>query len=68
MVVAVGTHEPRKIPFPGSERVITALDFLKTTKTKKPMKVGKQVLIIGAGNVGCDVACEAYRTGPNRLP
>jgi len=67
VVVAVGTHEPRKIPFPGSERVITALDFLKTTKTNKPMKVGKRVVIIGAGNVGCDVACEAYRNGAEEV-
>jgi len=67
VVVAVGTHEPRKIPFPGSERVITALDFLKTTKTKKPMKVGKRVVIIGAGNVGCDVACEAYKNGAEQV-
>jgi len=67
VVVAVGTHEPRKIPFPGSEKVITALDFLKTTKTKKPMKVGKRVVIIGAGNVGCDVACEAYKHGAEQV-
>jgi len=63
VVVAVGTHEPRRISFPGSERVITALDFLKAGKGPKPMKVGKKVVIIGAGNVGCDVACEAYRLG-----
>jgi pyruvate/2-oxoglutarate dehydrogenase complex dihydrolipoamide dehydrogenase (E3) component/NAD-dependent dihydropyrimidine dehydrogenase PreA subunit len=61
--VAVGAHEPRKIPFPGSDKVITALDFLMTSKSDKPMKVGKQVVVIGAGNVGCDVACEAYRLG-----
>ena len=63
VVVAVGTHEPRKIPFPGHERVIPALDFLKAGKSDAPMPVGKQVVIIGAGNVGCDVACEAYRLG-----
>ncbi|MEW6428976.1 MAG: FAD-dependent oxidoreductase [Thermodesulfobacteriota bacterium] len=67
VVVAVGTHEPRRIPFPGSERVITALDFLKTTKTPSPMKVGRKVVIIGAGNVGCDVACEAYRLGAEEV-
>ncbi len=67
VVVAVGTHEPRRIPFPGSERVIPALDFLKTAKGDKPMKVGKRVVIIGAGNVGCDVACEAYRLGAEEV-
>ncbi|MEW6218654.1 MAG: FAD-dependent oxidoreductase [Thermodesulfobacteriota bacterium] len=63
VIIAVGAHEPRRIPFPGSERVITALDFLKSAKSEQPMAVGKRVAIIGAGNVGCDVACEAYRLG-----
>jgi NADPH-dependent glutamate synthase beta subunit-like oxidoreductase/glutamate synthase domain-containing protein 3/ferredoxin len=67
VVVAVGTHEPRKIPFPGHERVIPALDFLKSGKSNTPLHVGKQVVIIGAGNVGCDVACEAYRLGAEQV-
>lgn len=67
VVIAVGTHEPRKIPFPGHERVIPALDFLKAGKSDAPMPVGKQVVIIGAGNVGCDVACEAYRLGAQQV-
>ena len=67
IVVAVGTHEPRKIPFPGHERVITALDFLKSGKSDAPLTIGKQVVIIGAGNVGCDVACEAYRLGAEQV-
>ncbi|WP_205749281.1 FAD-dependent oxidoreductase [Desulfopila sp. IMCC35008] len=66
-VIAVGTHEPRRLQFPGHEKVIPALDFLKTTKTSTPMKVGKEVVVIGAGNVGCDVACEAYRLGAEKV-
>ncbi|OEU79790.1 MAG: glutamate synthase [Desulfobulbaceae bacterium C00003063] len=67
VVIAVGTHEPRRIPFPGNEKVITALDFLKAAKSDSPMGVGKEVIIIGAGNVGCDVACEAYRLGAEQV-
>ncbi|VAW40937.1 Glutamate synthase [NADPH] small chain [hydrothermal vent metagenome] len=67
VVVAVGTHEPRRIPFPGHERVIPALDFLKAGKSANPVKPGRQVVIIGAGNVGCDVACEAYRLGAEQV-
>ncbi len=63
VVIAVGTHSPRKLGFPGSERVYAALDFLKKAKSDSPMQVGKEVVVIGAGNVGCDVACEAYRLG-----
>ncbi len=67
VVVAVGTHEPRRIPFPGHEKVVAALDFLKAGKSDTPLKPGKQVVIIGAGNVGCDVACEAYRLGAEQV-
>jgi len=67
VVVAVGTHTPRKLQFPGSERVTPALDFLKSAKSNKPMPVGKEVVVIGAGNVGCDVACEAYRLGAEKV-
>jgi len=67
VIVAVGTHEPRRIPFPGHERVMPALDFLKAAKSDKPPAMGKQVVIIGAGNVGCDVACECYRLGAQEV-
>jgi NADPH-dependent glutamate synthase beta subunit-like oxidoreductase/glutamate synthase domain-containing protein 3/NAD-dependent dihydropyrimidine dehydrogenase PreA subunit len=67
VVVAVGTHVPRKLTFPGSEKVFTALDFLKKAKSDSPMPVGREVVVIGAGNVGCDVACEAYRLGAEHV-
>ncbi len=67
IVIAVGTHEPRRIAFPGSEKVIAALDFLKGAKSDPPPPVGREVVIIGAGNVGCDVACEAYRLGAEKV-
>lgn len=67
VVVAVGTHVPRRIPFPGSEKVLAALDFLKKAKSDNPTPVGKEVVVIGAGNVGCDVACEAYRLGAEKV-
>jgi len=67
VIVAVGTHEPRRLPFPGNDLVIPALTFLKDAKNGKSVEVGKQVIIIGAGNVGCDVACEAYRLGAEQV-
>lgn len=63
VIVAVGTHEPRRLPFPGHERVIPALDFLRDAKLGKIKQIGRQVVVIGAGNVGCDVACGAYQLG-----
>jgi NADPH-dependent glutamate synthase beta subunit-like oxidoreductase/glutamate synthase domain-containing protein 3/ferredoxin len=67
IVVAVGTHVPRTIQFPGHEKVLAALDFLKRAKSENPIPVGKEVVVIGAGNVGCDVACEAYRLGADKV-
>jgi NADPH-dependent glutamate synthase beta subunit-like oxidoreductase/NAD-dependent dihydropyrimidine dehydrogenase PreA subunit len=62
VVIATGAQKPRILPVPGNERAVTALDFLKLAKANKA-KVGKHVVIIGAGNVGCDAAAEAHRFG-----
>jgi len=62
VVVAAGAQKPRTLPIPGKERMTTALDFLAAAKANKA-SVGKRVVIIGAGNVGCDVATEAARLG-----
>ncbi|MBU2522375.1 MAG: FAD-dependent oxidoreductase [Proteobacteria bacterium] len=62
IVIAIGAQKPRVIPIAGKELMITALDFLIQAKTGKA-KPGEKVVIIGAGNVGCDVATEAYRFG-----
>ena len=67
VIIAVGTHQPKIIPFPGHELVIPALDYLKAAKSNDPMETGKQVVIIGAGNVGCDVAAECYRLGAEQV-
>lgn len=64
VVVAVGTHRPRGMSFEGSASSVTAYDFLKRANTGKARSLrGKDVLILGAGNVGMDVATEAYRLG-----
>ncbi len=62
VVIAVGAQKPRGLPVPGGERGIPALDFLKKAK-RGEAAMGKRLVIIGAGNVGCDVATEAARLG-----
>ncbi|MCX7981447.1 MAG: FAD-dependent oxidoreductase [Syntrophales bacterium] len=62
IVIAIGAGVGKKIPIPGSERALTAYEFLRLSK-KDMITVGKKVVVIGAGNVGCDVACEAFRLG-----
>ncbi len=65
-VIATGAQKPRMIPVPGNERAVAALDFLRKSKKNKA-KVGKEVVIIGAGNVGCDAATEAARLGAKNV-
>lgn len=66
VVIAAGAHQPRTLPVPGKERMVTALDFLRQAKTGM-LTPGKRVVIIGAGNVGCDVATEAHRFGAEEI-
>jgi NADPH-dependent glutamate synthase beta subunit-like oxidoreductase/glutamate synthase domain-containing protein 3/ferredoxin len=66
IVIATGAHQPRTLPVPGKERMITALEFLKQAKAGKG-NPGERVVIIGAGNVGCDVATEAHRYGAREI-
>ncbi len=64
VIIACGAHKPRKITFPGSDDIITAYDFLKDVNLgKHPDLNGKKVVVIGAGNVGMDVASEAFNYG-----
>jgi NADPH-dependent glutamate synthase beta subunit-like oxidoreductase/glutamate synthase domain-containing protein 3/NAD-dependent dihydropyrimidine dehydrogenase PreA subunit len=62
LVIATGAQKPRTLPVAGNEQAQSALDFLMAAKANKAVP-GKRVVIIGAGNVGCDVAAEAYRLG-----
>jgi len=65
-VVAAGAKKPRTLPIPGIEKAVFANDFLTDSKKDK-VKPGKRVVIIGAGNVGCDVATEAHRLGAKEI-
>ncbi len=66
IVIAIGAQKPRSLPIPGNDRAIPALDFLLAAKGKNS-RVGKNVIIIGAGNVGCDAAAEAHRLGAEKI-
>ena len=62
VIIAVGAQKPRMLPVPGHERLVTALDFLRDAKSDQ-VTPGKRMVVIGAGNVGCDAATEAHRLG-----
>jgi NADPH-dependent glutamate synthase beta subunit-like oxidoreductase/Pyruvate/2-oxoacid:ferredoxin oxidoreductase delta subunit len=65
-VVATGAKKARMLPVPGIELAISANDFLAAAKQEGAV-CGKRVVIIGAGNVGCDAATEASRLGARTI-
>lgn len=66
LVIAVGAQKPIILPIPGGERMIPASQFLVQAKGDN-VKPGKLVVVIGAGNVGCDAATEAHRLGAEEI-
>lgn len=57
IIVATGA-KARKLPVKGAELGIEAVDFLLGNKT-----VGKNVVIVGGGLTGCEMAYELYLAG-----
>lgn len=66
VVIATGAQKPRTIPVPGGQKLTPAFEFLRRAKVDG-IDPGKSVVIIGAGNVGCDVAVEARRLGAESI-
>lgn len=58
IIVATGA-KARKLPIPGAEKAIEAVDFLLSDKST----IGNRVVIIGGGLTGCEIAYELYLEG-----
>ena len=58
VIVATGA-KARKLPIPGVEKAIEAVDFLLGDKER----IGENVVIIGGGLTGCEIAYELYLDG-----
>jgi NADPH-dependent glutamate synthase beta subunit-like oxidoreductase/glutamate synthase domain-containing protein 3/NAD-dependent dihydropyrimidine dehydrogenase PreA subunit len=68
VIVAVGAHQPRKLNVPGVDDMVTAYDFLKGINMGNlPDLNDQKVVIIGAGNVGMDVAAQAFHCGAKEV-
>lgn len=69
--LGVGLGETKKIGIPGEhlENVIDALHFIGKIKTRnwKTVPIGKNVVVIGAGNTAIDAATQAKRLGAERV-
>jgi NADPH-dependent glutamate synthase beta subunit-like oxidoreductase/Pyruvate/2-oxoacid:ferredoxin oxidoreductase delta subunit len=65
VIVAVGAQKPRALGFPGEEDGVSSFEFLRSLRegNRQWDLLGKQVLIVGAGNVAMDAAAECFRLG-----
>ncbi|HEY6278094.1 MAG TPA: FAD-dependent oxidoreductase [Streptosporangiaceae bacterium] len=63
--LALGQDVGRRLPVAGIESrgVTGALEFLREVGLGRPVKVGRQVLVIGGGNTASDAARSAIRLG-----
>ncbi len=63
--VAVGAHKDQELDLPGKELsgVYPGYEFLEDFAQEGKMKPGKNVVVIGAGNVAIDAARSVLRTG-----
>ncbi len=69
IIVAAGASKPRSLPFPGNEQTVSALEFLRAANAGAlPMDLrGRQVAVIGAGDVGMDACSVAWKAGARKV-
>jgi len=69
VIVAAGATKPRSLSFPGHEQTVSALEFLRAANAGAlPMDLhGKQVAVIGAGDVGMDACSIAWKAGARKV-
>ena len=67
--IGVGAHKSQKLKIEGGdlEGVIHALNFLWSTNCGEKMEVGKNVIVIGGGNVAIDSAKTALALGAKEV-
>ncbi|NLC10696.1 MAG: FAD-dependent oxidoreductase [Firmicutes bacterium] len=69
ILLALGLTASRGLPLPGADHkdVLMALTFLKASKRDGFRLDGKEVIVIGGGNVAMDVARSAVRCGATKV-
>jgi len=67
--IGLGAHKSQKLKIEGGDLkgVINALDFLWSINFGEKMEVGKNVVVIGGGNVAVDAAKTALLHGANEV-
>ncbi len=68
VIIACGAQVSRRIPYTGGEKILSGLEFLYNINSGSPMDLKqKEVVVIGAGNAGMDIACESWRLGAGKV-
>lgn len=67
VIVATGGHVARIFNWPGAERIVAGIDFMKAVNAGKKPKVADNVIVIGCGNAGMDAAAGAYKMGAKKV-
>jgi glutamate synthase (NADPH/NADH) small chain len=67
VVVSVGLGRTPALGIPGEEAIVDGLEFIEASKTGMGPAVGRNVLVIGAGNTAVDCATIAKRLGAERV-
>ena len=69
VLMAFGLHRSRELNLPGHELdgVVKGIDFLLNVNLGYRFEVGKQVVVIGGGNVAIDVARSAVRAQQKKM-
>jgi len=67
--IGSGAHKSQKLKIEGGDLkgVVHALDFLWSVNCGEKMEIGKNVVVIGGGNVAVDAAKTALRLGANEV-
>ena len=71
ILIACGLGDSERLGLPGGELagVLSAMEFITPTKTRpwRELRVGRRVVVVGAGNTAIDVATAARRLGAGEV-
>lgn len=67
VIVATGGHKARYFNWEGADKLTHGIEFLKSINRGEKPPVGKNVVVIGGGNSGMDVATSAYEQGAEKV-
>ena len=66
--VSVGLGATPELRIPGEEHILDGLEFIQQSKLDAPgLRIGRNVVVIGAGNTAIDCATIAKRLGSDRV-